>query len=112
MTTPGGTAGGLTYTYLPDPTVIDVDPTTGPTTGGTPVTITGSDLTHTDTVTFDGIPASFAVISDTTIVTTTPPHPAGQAVPPHRHHTRWPEHLVLQLRATPRPLIRKRGKER
>jgi YVTN family beta-propeller protein len=81
VTTPGGTASGLTYTYLPSPTITDVDPTTGSITGGTLVTITGSDLTHTDTVTFDGIPASFAVISDTTITTTAPPHPASAAIP-------------------------------
>lgn len=45
------------------------------------MTITGGDLTHTDTVTFDGIPANFAVISDTTISTTAPPHPASPAIP-------------------------------
>jgi YVTN family beta-propeller protein len=81
VTTPGGTAGGLTYTYFPTPNLNNVNPSAGPTTGGTRVTITGNDLAPTDTVTFDGIPTSFVVISDTMISTVAPPHPASAAVP-------------------------------
>lgn len=80
MTTPGGSADDLTYTYLPSPNINNVTPSAGPTTGGSLVTITGNGLTHTDTVTFDGIPASFSVISDTTISTIAPPHPANPGI--------------------------------
>ncbi|WP_327115667.1 IPT/TIG domain-containing protein [Nocardia sp. NBC_01730] len=80
VTTPGGSADDLTYTYLPSPNINNVTPSAGPTTGGSLVTITGNGLTHTDTVTFDGIPASFSVISDTTISTIAPPHPANPGI--------------------------------
>ncbi|MET7937865.1 IPT/TIG domain-containing protein [Streptomyces sp. NPDC005322] len=73
VTTPGGSTDGLAYTYLSPSAVTGVSPSTGPTTGGTEVTITGAGLAHTDHVTFNGIQASFAVISDTTLTTTSPP---------------------------------------
>lgn len=71
--TPGGTTDGLSYTYLDPSTVTSVSPNTGPTTGGTEVTIIGTGLADTDQVTFNGTPAAFAVISDTTLTATTPP---------------------------------------
>lgn len=37
------------------------------------MTITGTGLTHTEQVTFHGISAPFAVISDTTVTATSPP---------------------------------------
>ncbi|MGO4649985.1 IPT/TIG domain-containing protein [Nocardia sp. 2YAB30] len=80
VTTPGGSADDLTYTYLTGPSLTDVGPDDGPTTGGNVVTITGSGLAHTDSVTFDGTPASFSVISDTTISTIAPPHPANSGI--------------------------------
>lgn len=50
--TPGGTTDGMSYT---DPsTVTGVSPNTGPVTGGTEVTITGTGLAETDQVTFNG----------------------------------------------------------
>ncbi|GAA2344856.1 hypothetical protein Scani_33530 [Streptomyces caniferus] len=71
--TPGGRAEGLSYTYVDPPTVTGVSPTSGPTTGGTSVTITGTGLAATDQVTFNGTPAPFAVLSDTTVTATSPP---------------------------------------
>ncbi|MGA4879458.1 IPT/TIG domain-containing protein [Streptomyces lydicamycinicus] len=80
VTTAGGSAGGLTYTYVSSSTVTDVSPNTGPTSGGTVVTITGTGLTYTEQVTFNGTPAPFAVISDTTVSATSPPSGAAGTV--------------------------------
>jgi hypothetical protein len=83
VTTPAGTSAvpGL-FTYLPlpplPPVVLLVAPLTGPVTGGTAVTITGTGFTGATAVEFDGVPAtSFTVDSDTTISATTPAHAAG-----------------------------------
>ncbi|WP_101379499.1 IPT/TIG domain-containing protein [Streptomyces sp. GP55] len=64
VTTPGGTSGGLAYTYAPPPTLTALAPTQGPTSGGTTVTLTGTNLTGTTAVTLGGTPAtSFTVLS-------------------------------------------------
>ena len=52
-------------------------PTSGPTSGGTAVTITGTNLATTQSVTFDGTPAPFSVINATTVSAVTPPGTAG-----------------------------------
>ncbi|MFY9742322.1 MAG: choice-of-anchor tandem repeat GloVer-containing protein [Candidatus Sulfotelmatobacter sp.] len=52
------------------PTFLSFDPTSGPV--GTPVTITGTGLTQTIGVAFDGTAASFTVDSDTQITATVP----------------------------------------
>ncbi len=59
------------------PTVDSVLPPGGPASGGTSVTITGSGFSDARSVTFGGIEASFAWVSDDTIVTTVPGHAAG-----------------------------------
>ncbi|MER6144946.1 IPT/TIG domain-containing protein [Streptomyces sparsogenes] len=71
--TPGGSAHGLFYTYLAPLTVTGVSPSAGPTSGGTQVTITGTGLDTTDRVTFNGTPAPFTVVTDTTLTATSPP---------------------------------------
>lgn len=71
--TPGGRAEGPLYTYLGTPAVTGVSPGTGPTTGGTDVSITGTRLAATDQVTFNGVPATFTAVSDTTLIATSPP---------------------------------------
>lgn len=71
---PGVTAGVPAV-----PTVTGVTPTTGPTTGGTALTISGTNfvLTYT-TVNVGGAPATnVSVPSPTSLVATTPPHAAG-----------------------------------
>ncbi len=78
--TAGGSAGGLTYTYVSQPTVTDISPNTGPTSGGTIVTITGTGLTYTEQVTFNGVLAPFEVISDTSVIATSPPSGAAGTV--------------------------------
>ena len=75
VTTPGGTGTGVAlFTYvMPAPTVTTVSPATGPTTGGTSVTITGTNFTGATAVTFGGTAAtSFTVNSATSITATTP----------------------------------------
>jgi hypothetical protein len=77
VTTAGGTNNGLSYTYVDAPTVTAVAPTSGPTSGGTGVTITGTNLGTTESVTFDGNPAPFSVVNSTTVSAVTPPGTAG-----------------------------------
>ena len=84
VTTGGGTsatrapADQFTYTVPPRPTVTGVSPTTGPTTGGTSVTITGTNFTGATAVTFGATAATtFTVNSATSITATSPAEAAG-----------------------------------
>jgi hypothetical protein len=74
-----GVSGSLPLTVTPSPTVSGVSPTSGSTTGGTTVTITGTDFATGDTVNFGtGSPAaSVTVNSPTSITATSPPGVAG-----------------------------------
>ncbi|MFG2191694.1 IPT/TIG domain-containing protein [Streptomyces sp. NPDC048639] len=75
VTTPSGTSNGLPYTYVtvPAPVLNSLSPTSGPTTGGTTVTLTGTDLTGATSVKFGTTTASsFTVISATQITATAP----------------------------------------
>ncbi len=66
------------YRYFDAPTVIDVNPGQGSVSGGTDVTITGTNFYGTPDVTFGGNPATnVAVVNSTTITATTPSHAAG-----------------------------------
>jgi len=66
------------FTYLGPPAITGVAPNSGPTTGGTDVTITGSGFTGATGVIVGGIPAkNVVVVSDTTITATTPADTAG-----------------------------------
>ncbi|MGY1961789.1 IPT/TIG domain-containing protein [Nocardia gipuzkoensis] len=76
-TTPGGTSNGISYIYLAIPTITSLSPNQGPTAGGNTVTITGANLAQTTTVRFGATPAAFTIISNTQIVTDTPPGTAG-----------------------------------
>jgi hypothetical protein len=72
-----GTGTGA-YTYVATPTVTSVIPNSGPITGGTGVTITGTNLTGATAVTFGGTAATgVTVVNATTITATTPAHAAG-----------------------------------
>src|SRR5208337_2227493 len=82
VTTAGGTsaktaADQFTFT-TPGPAVTAVTPNNGPTTGGTTVTITGTNLTGATAVTF-GVTAaaSFTVNSATSITAVSPAEAAG-----------------------------------
>ncbi|MET9661687.1 IPT/TIG domain-containing protein [Streptomyces sp. NPDC006510] len=77
VTTAGGTNNGLSYTYIDAPTIAGITPTSGPTSGGTAVTITGTNLTSTSQVTFGGVAAPFSVVNSTTVSAVTPPGAVG-----------------------------------
>jgi IPT/TIG domain len=91
VTLPGGesaTSNGKPFEYVPAPTVTSVSPTSGPVTGGTDVTVTGtgfqpgahvlfgpSDGTLSLTDDLTGTPVS--VLSSTSILVTAPPGIVG-----------------------------------
>ncbi|WP_328545750.1 IPT/TIG domain-containing protein [Streptomyces platensis] len=77
VTTAGGTNNGLTYTYVDAPTIGTINPNSGPASGGTVVTITGTNFSTTQSVTFGATPAPFSVINDTTLSVVTPPGAVG-----------------------------------
>ena len=77
VTTPGGTSGAVVFTYLAAPTLTAINPTSGPTGGGTAFTLTGTGLTGATAVDFCGTAATFTVVNDTTVTGTTPANAAG-----------------------------------
>jgi Bacterial Ig-like domain (group 3)/Autotransporter beta-domain/IPT/TIG domain len=82
VTTVGGTSATSAadqFSYmLPVPTITSVSPNTGPTTGGTAVAITGSNLTGTTAVRFGATNAiSFTVTSASQISAIAPPGSLG-----------------------------------
>jgi hypothetical protein len=68
----------INYTPQPPPTVGSCAPNTGPATGGTPVTITGTNFVSISGVTFGGVAATnVVVVNATTITCVAPPHAKG-----------------------------------
>ncbi len=82
VTTPTGTSGVTTlaqFTYT-GPSVTALSPASGPVSGGTAVTVTGSGFGTAGAVTvrFGGVVASaVTVVSPTTLTAVSPPHAAG-----------------------------------
>ena len=75
-----GNTSNASLTVVPPPTVTSVSPNSGPTAGGTSVTITGTTFTGASSVTFGGTAAaSFSVVNATTITATVPAGAAGTA---------------------------------
>ncbi|HWC35169.1 MAG TPA: IPT/TIG domain-containing protein [Mycobacteriales bacterium] len=76
VTSPAGTSpptSGDIYHYAPVPAVTSLSPVSGPTGGGTSVTITGTGFTSASSVMFGSVEATnFSVVSDTTITATSP----------------------------------------
>lgn len=71
-------AGG--FTYNTPPTLTSISPTNGPPAGGTSVTLTGTDFTASDSVTFGGVAAaSVTFVSATSLNAVTPAGSAGTA---------------------------------
>ena len=71
---------GFTYTAVsnPAPTVTAISPNSGPVSGGTAVTITGTGFAAGQTVILGGTPATgVTVVSSTSITAITPAHAAG-----------------------------------
>ncbi|MEU1416722.1 IPT/TIG domain-containing protein [Streptomyces sp. NPDC005731] len=80
VTTAGGTSNSLTFSYVVAPSVTGLTPAQGPASGGTVVTLTGTNLSGATAVRFDGIAApTFTVVSATEISAVTPVHAAGAA---------------------------------
>ncbi|MGC0419816.1 IPT/TIG domain-containing protein [Embleya sp. AB8] len=75
----GKTPYGIVVVGVPQPrTVTAVRPNSGPASGGTAVTITGTHFTGSTAVTFGATPAgAFTVVDDTTITATAPPGAPG-----------------------------------
>ncbi len=71
--------GTNAFTYSAGPTFTSIAPPSGPTTGGTPVTITGSNFVSGGSfgVTIGGANANGVYVNPTTITATTPAHAAG-----------------------------------
>jgi len=61
------------FSYVPPPTVASVAPARGPETGGTQVTITGTNFTEVTAVDFGMTPASFVVDNQGSITAFSPP---------------------------------------
>lgn len=73
VTHPYGAFLGPIFTYYNPPVATGTTPNAGPISGGTVVTITGTNFTSTTGVSFAGIPAaSYTVNSNTQITATTP----------------------------------------
>ncbi|MBD9510839.1 Ig-like domain repeat protein [Ensifer sp. ENS10] len=65
----------------PAPSIANITPNAGGTTGGTVVTITGTGFTDTTAVTFSGVAGSnLTVVDDGEVTVTTPAHAAGAVV--------------------------------
>ncbi|AYV46331.1 hypothetical protein CFHF_15635 [Caulobacter flavus] len=80
VTTVGGTSATSAadqFTYVPAPAVTSISPTAGPTTGGTTVTITGTNLSGATAVTFGGTAATGFTVDSATQITATAPAGSG-----------------------------------
>lgn len=75
----GFLADALVYVDAPAPRVTVVSPSSGPTSGGTLVTLVGEDFAQNATVTFDGDAGSGVTVSAAgdVITVVSPPHAAG-----------------------------------
>ncbi|GAB6900663.1 beta strand repeat-containing protein [Kineosporia succinea] len=75
---PGGSSPpGATFTYRPVPGIGSLSPTSGPVTGGTVITVSGSGFSGAGSVTVGGVAVPFTVVDDQTVTFTTPPGSAG-----------------------------------
>ncbi len=71
-------ADQFTYEDQPAPTVFSLNVSSGSASGGTSVTITGTNFANVDDVFFGGVAATdFTVVSSTSIVATAPPGSVG-----------------------------------
>lgn len=72
---------GYNAEMQPVPTVTGLTATSGISTGGTSVVIAGTDFEGTSAVSFGGVPASFAINSESQLTAVAPPGTAGAVVP-------------------------------
>ena len=79
---PVATGSSTTRPSSGAPVVTGISPASGPTAGGTAVTVTGSNFTGANAVSFGPLPAGgFTVISDTEITATSTPYSAITGTP-------------------------------
>jgi hypothetical protein len=79
VTTLGGTSAPANFFYVTPPTKFTLSPTSGPTAGGTSVTISGANLANASSVTFGGVPGIITANTAGSITVTAPPGVAGNA---------------------------------
>jgi hypothetical protein len=75
VTNPDGQSSTLTngYSYNPAPTLSSLTPPTGSVSGGTSVTLSGSNFLTGATVTFGSVPSTFVVVVNSSTITATAP---------------------------------------
>lgn len=73
VVTAGGTADGLTYTYVRPPTISSLTAVSGPLVGGNVLTVNGANLAATSKVTLAGTYALYSAVSDTAVAVIVPP---------------------------------------
>ncbi|MDB1087874.1 IPT/TIG domain-containing protein [Streptomyces sp. ACA25] len=78
VTTAGGTSNFLPFRHVPAPALHAATPGSGPATGGTVVTLTGSALATVSAVRFGSDAAAHTVESDTSVVALVPAGAAGE----------------------------------
>ncbi len=71
------TQGAFAITSPPVPVILSVLPNSGPTAGGTSVTVSGSNFDPSDSVSFDGIAATVVSGTASQMNVVTPAHTAG-----------------------------------
>ncbi len=80
VTTAGGTSPSVAadvYTYVAAPTVTSLSPSSGPSFGGTTVTLTGTGFSGATAVTFGATPAASFTVNSATSITATAPAGTG-----------------------------------
>ncbi|MCL4448765.1 MAG: IPT/TIG domain-containing protein [Actinobacteria bacterium] len=80
VTTLGGTSNGVSYTYIPAPTLTSISPTSGPASGATTVTLTGTNFSTTTsgtTVSFGSTAATSVSCSTTSSCSAVSPSGTG-----------------------------------
>ncbi len=70
-------ASSFTYTLAPAPVVLSIEPASGPTAGGTTVTVSGESFAVGATLTVGGVVLNTVIASTTSLTATMPPHDAG-----------------------------------
>jgi hypothetical protein len=77
ITTAGGTTSGLNYNYFDDASITSLSPVSGPSIGGTSVTIYGSNFSNITNISLGGNSAAFGIINNSTVAIITPSGSAG-----------------------------------
>jgi hypothetical protein len=83
VTTDGGSAvleRGFEYVAQTGPSVASIDPSSGPASGGTSVTVAGANFVEGAVVEMAGLPTTIERFAADAIVFVTPPHPTGGMV--------------------------------